>query len=706
MNVRKTVKAEDLQELKASLDEIFTDAGRHVAERRKVGAEVRFCLWEGQSEDGRKHSKAFGGKAVFPFEGASDVRMRLADMVVNENVALLVAAAVRGTVQVVQGVESTDAAQAELVRALLRWMLLGKMGRRYWREVVKAAQYREGDCPGCAIVATGWRQEWGMEYRTLGIEELVMRLGEARPNATQRDATDLVNALANPESEESAAVMISALIPDAVEKQLPGIVRQLREAGKAEYAARYLCRNEPVVEALRLFRDVFVPPNTTELADAEAIHRRVLLSPDRVKAMEEDEGWSKDFIKAVIEKKGETFRAESEEGFADIVEGNRHVAPESAKGKCEIFYSYRKQADENGVPGVFVTVWSAVAQMAAKDAELLDYWDGEYPFVEFSREVLNDRLWDSRGVPEVLSSDQYQLKQQDDTFCDHTSVATLPPVRVPRNRPRMEMVIGPLVQVKENRPGETGFWDVPEYPRASEAYVARVNRRVNEYFGRPGEGIDPELVILKRQMMVDGFMSSLSDVVRKVVCLGFQFLPDETLQRIAGEAGERTPMPRGRRDVQQGFDVMMSSNVRNLSMEYVTKIAEVIGTQLLTVDTMSTVQRDQLTQVLFEMIDPFIASRVLQPVEQASQKEADDEELNFVKIRAGIEPPMMEQGQNFALRAQVLQGILQKNPAALKGMDETSKAILQKRLEHLTFMQQQAQNAQTGRVGATPALGQ
>jgi hypothetical protein len=76
--------------------------------------------------------------------------------------------------------------------------------------------------------------------------------------------------------------------------------------------------------------------------------------------------------------------------------------------------------------------------------------------------------------------------------------------------------------------------------------------------------------------------------------------------------------------VQQGFDVMMSSNVRNLSMEYVTKIAEVIGTQLLTVDTMSTVQRDQLTQVLFEMIDPFIASRVLQPVEQASQKEADD----------------------------------------------------------------------------------
>ena len=78
--------------------------------------------------------------------------------------------------------------------------------------------------------------------------------------------------------------------------------------------------------------------------------------------------------------------------------------------------------------------------------------------------------------------------------------------------------------------------------------------------------------------------------------------------------------------------------------------------------------------------------------------------MNFAKIAAGVEPPMLEEGQNHQLRLQTLQQIGEKNPAAMERMEQDSQAILEARMKHLGFMVQQGQNAETGRVGAQPAL--
>ena len=52
---------------------------------------LRYCKWEGQTNDGKKHSDIRrNGDPAMPFEGASDVRIRLIDRVINEMTALLV----------------------------------------------------------------------------------------------------------------------------------------------------------------------------------------------------------------------------------------------------------------------------------------------------------------------------------------------------------------------------------------------------------------------------------------------------------------------------------------------------------------------------------------------------------------------------------------------------------------------------------------
>ena len=51
--------------------------------------DMRLCRWEGQTEDGKKHSDYRQDQdPAMPFEGASDVRVRLADKLINELVAV------------------------------------------------------------------------------------------------------------------------------------------------------------------------------------------------------------------------------------------------------------------------------------------------------------------------------------------------------------------------------------------------------------------------------------------------------------------------------------------------------------------------------------------------------------------------------------------------------------------------------------------
>jgi len=97
-----------------------TDASWY-STRRADNYDTRLAYWDGQSSDGRK----WGGnyrKKIFPWEGASDARIRLADFVSNRETQLCLTATFSSRLQMLP-VESTDGILQQRSESLLKWML-------------------------------------------------------------------------------------------------------------------------------------------------------------------------------------------------------------------------------------------------------------------------------------------------------------------------------------------------------------------------------------------------------------------------------------------------------------------------------------------------------------------------------------------------------------------------------------------------------
>ena len=54
---------QQLSDFKGYITDIKNDAEGGIWTRRRSYDDMRFCRWEGQSDDGRKHKDAAGGKA-------------------------------------------------------------------------------------------------------------------------------------------------------------------------------------------------------------------------------------------------------------------------------------------------------------------------------------------------------------------------------------------------------------------------------------------------------------------------------------------------------------------------------------------------------------------------------------------------------------------------------------------------------------------
>ena len=95
----------DIDYLQSELSDILEDAGRNLR-RRDDFDDVRYCRWEGQSDDGRKHEEYLGHRPT-PWENASDIQIRLADRLINEHIHLVTESFFRSNMNVT-GIETSD----------------------------------------------------------------------------------------------------------------------------------------------------------------------------------------------------------------------------------------------------------------------------------------------------------------------------------------------------------------------------------------------------------------------------------------------------------------------------------------------------------------------------------------------------------------------------------------------------------------------
>lgn len=683
----------DTRELITQLRQARRDAAQW-DDRTELNNRIRYCKWNGQSEDGRKWAKNLG-KQPFPFEGASDTRIRIADEICNEQSQIL-KTSFNGAKLKVAGTEVNDISRAGKATTLMNWMLRTKMRQNIYRELNHITDWRGHN--GLTFLHVCWDQEFSYEEKEIGIEEIII-LSQEMP-----ELEALPEMIADEESDEESADILALIVPETKKRSLKRMVKELRTQGVTTYQQEYLQKNLPSWRALRTYEDIYFPPNTRDIQEAEWIAVREWMTEAELEAKALQLDWSDEFVKACKEKKGtHTYELSQRYEYYKHDAQSYYWDQDNNENLIEIFYFYHKTSDK----GVNCICTEAVNlyiddNIRSKPQEILPYKHGKYPFVQFIREDTEPEILQSRGIPEILTTWQNEIKVQRDYQCDRASMDILPPARVPASRGDLPLYFGPAAKVPERRPGEIQFFDIPSNYNGSEFVIQHIEKDINSYFGRP-DPTNPQGALVYRQNLVNDFLVEIHEAVAQTFALCQQYLSPMDVSMVLG--GQADSFSVTREEIQGNYDFQLQFDARDLDSELQAKKLELISNFVLPTDTTGATDRALMTKRAWELVDPFLAEELVRPQETVTQVEIEEEQSAVAQISAGVEPPF-KQGGNAQLRLDVIQNSIQSNPQLVERYqkDEIFKGMIDARIASFNMELQQMQNAQIGRFGSQPFL--
>lgn len=739
-----TVSDEMLSALKEEARRIADRDQRGVVSAREAAQDARFCVWAGQSEDSRKHADDRNGEAPLPFEGACDQRVPYADMVVNEKVALVVLASLRAYIGVVP-VEGTDAARAAKVEVLRQWLIRG-MGSSYMRELIRLGNLVFGGEPGAGLLNLEWQrvealrmvtvtpQELGRRYvleasRAAGVAVDAEPSTPAAPAAAaggirdggeaeaaggggvladiERAGMELVAAFEGKAfDQEALAGMVQAFFPRLTLARARRVAGELLQKGSAEFPEPVVVREGPVARAEEINRDVYLPSNTGEFQRARMFFRVMWLSRPEVLARAQREEWSEEFVEGLLGTDGKN-GLEGQGSFREFVldadGGMKQATADDYAGLFEVVYGYFEAANVDGIPGKYVLPFSMALDVAACERRLVEFPRGEWPGVMFQREVVTDRLMESRGLSRLAAPFQGMLKLNLDTMGDHAQLS-IPPVLGKGMGDQGRLYIEPLGYVPVPRTGELEFMKMPEYSRAADTMLKVLWRQGNEYFGRQVDEVPQWIKLLQDEFTVAQWLTYLGDWHRQLIGLALQEMTEEQLRRVTNWNGEVAGL--SREDVAGEYDVQVVFEARYLDPDYVEKLAGIIGRTVLPMDASKTIETAPMVQGFLWALMPGMAQASLRSVERAAEDEARQEFDEYLKILGGVEPERVTDGsQNYGVRLGMYRTMQERNPQVFESLPEDRQAILRARLEFLAAQTEQfGANRQIGREGARRSL--
>lgn len=717
--------APDLKALRDELSSILSQVGG-IRDRQSRAADSRLNRWEGQSDDFRKWDDEVPDGVAKPFNGAPDQRIPVVDTIVRERVALYVESLMSGEIQAqpIGGLDQADAATR--ASRTLRWLRENVLAEELRAEAELLANYIEGDDPGVGILKVCWRRAPALELRDLSLEEVGAQLLAARgfqmpaPDGPQPPPAqqELLNAaildtgdlIFNKEREDEALDVFATAFPSVARKRLRIAVRDLRRTSQATLPLPYVKENRPTVAALRYMGDVFFPSDIDDLQQARVIYEREWVTEtelrSRIIAHGYDAAWVDELLTAGPGG-GELDGYSIGEGDWVRVGQDSIRFGEAENSKLyELWHAYARAADDFGLPGVYWTVFSPQVRDSAAYHELLDYPDGEYPYVLFRAENIGRGVGGVRGTPDRAASMQSDIKLQRDCRGAHTMLATIPPVRVTQRRGGLEAVLGPMVEVPVREADDVTWMQPPQFPAASIEMEKAVWSDLNQYFGRITPGVTTDLAQSVLQHDVNRWLASWKAAWSKILQLQQAFGDPVEMQLVAGGPLVRyTP-----EEIRGRFAATLAFSVRDLNIDFVIARNQAIAS-ILQQDMGGLVDRTVIVRAGLRAVDPSLAEQALRDPQVVTQKEVEDERAMVNMLANGIEAPLRQSGINAQLRLQTLQQTVMGSPVLAQRFnqpqvqaDQYFRQLVENRLKNLQFLVEQYNvNPNVGRQG-TQAL--
>tara|TARA_R110002167_G_C12559819_1_gene641687 strand:+ start:26 stop:904 length:879 start_codon:yes stop_codon:yes gene_type:complete len=282
-------------------------------------------------------------------------------------------------------------------------------------------------------------------------------------------------------------------------------------------------------------------------------------------------------------------------------------------------------------------------------------------------------------------------------------MSTVPPVEVIAGQSPGQIGPGSVIPVR--RRGSVGFMEIPKYSPASTEVETHLRKLADKVTGRATSEADAVEANVMRQALVNNWLHGWTQILRQFWAMERQYGNPEQWFRVTGsEQGVQLLMDEAADD----YDFRLSWNANNADEAAVVKKLETVGTILSQFDRSGQARYDVFLQTFLEAIDPGLASKLIAPAQEATNKEIMETSEDIAKIFSGqvVNAP---ENANVQLRMQMLQQYLEGTeeiPASdvqeRMQSDEQFAARLQNYSSQLSFQEQQQKNALTGKLGAPP----
>lgn len=665
--------------------------------------------WDNQTADGCKHAPGDAMEDPFPWEGASDTRIRLCEKLVRQHVMVGKIAIYRARLQAEAIRPAMHGREASQGTTLLKWMVDSHMKENVRREVPLGLTWRF--VYGASLMAVEWEQEDRIDEHEMTLPLLDQFIEAAGGGANNMPR--IMETIMDPAWEENYLGLLMQVSDMLSRREARQVLQQLRTERSAMVPVRYTYKSQPRWTAKRIGVDVLFPLGVRDLqaapwvADREWVTRPELLSRIRTR------DYDPKFVEELLRHKGETSNAlwtGRTMGERAYVTGNYSGAPEwdgSFRNMYEL-YHVRYRASAHQATCLYETVFNPNAIGRDRDNPLyalhekFNYDHGMYPYIVQRMEHTDAPIYSSEGIPEKAYTWEQEIKVQCDGRTDLTALELGPPLIVPKAR---QKTLGgyplPRSVLGVDRGSDYQFMQLPPASLRSIEIERGVEARAREFFPLFGADLDPELKQAYREELIIDLLGEYCLIGDHTFKLLQQYEADEEVQAVVGTL--RRPFRVDKQTIQKGHEIRATYDSRNLNEDYAKEKLGLIS-QAMSLDTSGRYDMSELAQIGLEIIDPSIVDRVSRPQEEATEQERKDELNAISQAMNGIEAPPPRHG-NFQLRLQVLTETLQSPQVSQEmAQKEFSKKILENRFKYYSNQIQQTQaNPQIGRTLAVSA---
>lgn len=703
INGEGAVTSEQIGELKRRCTEWNEDAPVYFENRSDLD-DMRRNVWEGQSGDGRHWDRIQKNKPRGIFNGAADSRMRMADDIIKSKANILIGALTLANINFT-GTGDRSIQMRDNLSTLFNWMR-DNMESSWIAAWMQLIVWYLADSPAVAMMKVEWRKDAWLGKRKVTMEELAQAWLQREVSRVQgnpqfeveaeQSVTGKVALLQlgedNEETQqamfEATALLAQMTGADAAEARRK--IKRIFKDGQADVVAEMVANEGVKLTPQRYGQDFVVADDCRDFRDFGMWFSSRWMTLEEI---DSQEGWDEDFKEAV-----------KAQGGMEIMDNGIHAKNSTDTTYRQVVYAYVVGLDSKGRKGKYVCVFGQRDDLTAEGWKLVEGASGRWPGVLFRREFDGMMVLDSRGVTEIISADEGLSKCMMDGAANNAMIGNLPPVKNKGHSLRNQL-ISPLKHITMGVNEDTSFMQPPQYPASTKMVLDKLESKVNNYFGVRYKDADPTKVATTEQAEVSLFLSSASEVIRRMVEVCQESASDEYLARVTDDGGAPARMRMA--DIEGQFLVSVTMDPSNMDPKKLAEKGQVISQLLPSIDKAGVIDTSPIARELVTNMFPGIGGKLVKKEAAAMQDELQDEAKNYNLIRSGVMPVMNTQGLwNYQARLDMYERMRADNEQVFSDMAPDKALMLGKWLEALEQQATQyGANREIGRSGVEGVRG-